>query len=202
MEISLPKRCLMAVLLGAVLVIICIAFIDRPVERFFAAHAAFRPIFQLMCVPSLLPLPAACIYLASRTFRLTPLAAPSAWPWLQLSIATIAATAAKDELKWIFGRSWPEYLIQYNVYDFRPFNTGFLYGGFPSGHTAYITAPMLVLWWSVPRLRWLWAAAMGAVMAGLVGGGYHYVGDVVAGFFLGLAAATGTLIWLGPRNAG
>ncbi len=190
--------------LGAALVVVCIFFIDRPVERLVAAHRGLLPLFQAMATPSLLPLPLAGLYLCLAASR--RLAGHAAWAgshiYLAASLATLAATAAKDELKWLFGRPWPESWMNYGVYAFHPLATFWWYGGFPSGHTAYITGPLGVLWQLVPRFRPLWAALILLVMIGLVGAGYHFVGDVIAGFLTGLAAAWGTLLLLPePRRA-
>ncbi len=183
-------RVLAAAVLCAVLVGICVAFIDRPVEAFVNAHRRFRLVYQLMAAPSLLPLPFSLVYLSLYAVR------PEAWApgpksrgLLALSLAILGATTAKDGLKWLFGRPWPESWVKYGVYAFHPFTDSMLYGGFPSGHTSYIAAPMCLLCWLAPRYRVLWLAVIGVVMIGLVGAGYHFVGDVVAGFFVGLAAA-------------
>ncbi len=183
------------------LVGLCIAFIDRPVELLVVAHPGWRKLFQLMAAPSLLPLPLAGLYLCVAALRrLRGGGWPAADLYLAASLATLAATAAKDELKWLFGRPWPASWVHYGVYAFHPFATFWWYGGFPSGHTAYITGPVGVLWQMAPRLRPLWAALIVTVMIGLVGAGYHFVGDVIAGFFTGLAAAAGTLLLL-PETA-
>jgi len=167
------------------------------VELFVHAHRGARPVFQLLAAPSLLPLPFSAVVLGVAVWRRLHGGAAPGRMYLAFSVATLAATAAKDELKWIFGRPWPDTWMHYGLYAFRPFDTFWLYGGFPSGHTAYIAAPMCVLWKLAPRFKALWAAVTAGVMLGLVGAGYHYVGDVVAGFFTGLAAAAGTLVLLG-----
>lgn len=180
------------------LVLPCIFFIDRPVERVVVAHRELWPWFRVLAAPSLLPLPLAGIYFCTAILRRLAghAAGPHARLYLALSLATLAATAAKDELKWLFGRPWPQSWVHYGVYAFHPFATFWWYGGFPSGHTAYITGPVGVLWQFAPRLRPLWVALVLAVMVGLVGAGYHFVGDVIAGFFTGVAAAAGTLLLL------
>jgi membrane-associated phospholipid phosphatase len=68
-----------------------------------------------------------------------------------------------------------------------------LYDCFPSGHTTIIAAPMFVLWWRLPQYRPLWMAIIFGVMIGLVGAGFHYVGDVIGGFFLGMTVAACTV---------
>ncbi len=189
------RRIIALAALCPVLVLFSIEFIDRPVEAFVAAHQRFQPFFDVLAGPSLLSLPFACVFLLSCGFRaISGVRSGQAKPlFLTVSLAIIAATALKDELKWAFGRPWPRSWIEYGVYAFHPFQTGSLYGGFPSGHTAYITAPMCVLWVLAPRYRVLWGGLIAMVMIGLVGAGYHFVGDTIAGFFVGLTAAAGTL---------
>jgi membrane-associated phospholipid phosphatase len=194
---DLALAAVLPALLCVVLVAACYAWVDRPVALFVYTHHHYRWLFQLLSAPSLLPLPFAAIVLGLAVWRrLNFLPAPSRRD-LALSLATLAATAAKDELKWIFGRPWPDTWIKYGIYAFHPFDTFWLYGGFPSGHTAYITAPMVVLWRFEPRHRAISAGIVMAVMIGLVGADYHFVSDVIAGFCTGLAAGAGTLVLLG-----
>jgi hypothetical protein len=44
---------------------------------------------------------------------------------------------------------------------------------------------MSVVWVAYPKWRWVCVLACGSVVVGLVGMDYHFVGDVVAGAFLG-----------------
>ncbi len=186
---------------GGLVVLLCVLFVDRPVERLVAAHQGSRLLFQGLASPSLLPLPFACIYLAVVALRKLGGAVAPDRLYLAVSLATIAAVAAKDELKFLFGRPWPESWVKYGLYAFHPFATSWLYGAFPSGHTSYIAAPMGVLWWLAPRWRLVWGGVVALVMIGLVGAGYHYVGDVIAGLGVGIAAAAGTVAWLRPGVA-
>jgi membrane-associated phospholipid phosphatase len=171
------------------------AFVDRPIARWVFHHQHYWMIFKVMASPSLLSLPVACLYLAGYAIAtlLKRQTGPHTRLFLTICIATVVASAAKDELKWLFGRPWPAEWYFNHVYRFHPFTDNFSFGGFPSGHTTYIAAPMFVLWWRLPQYRALWIGIIFAVMIGLVGSGYHFVGDVIAGFFLGLAAAAGTI---------
>lgn len=182
-----------AFLLCAVLCTICILYIDRPVELFVHAHHTFRRVFQVMAAPSLLSLPVALTFLTGYLIagRLTWPPGPVAQKYLAVCAAILIATALKDELKWFFGRPWPFAWIGYGDYALKPFSDSNLYGSFPSGHTAYISAPLLMLCWLMPKYKLLWLAIIAAAMIGLVGAGYHYVGDVIAGLFVGLASAAG-----------
>jgi membrane-associated phospholipid phosphatase len=188
-----------AAALCVALCLFSVAFVDRPVEAFVHGHQGLRPVFQAMAAPSLFSLPLALIYLAVYAVRAAVAPGRREWGWLGLCAAVLAATAMKDELKWVFGRPWPDSWVDYGLYAFKPFIDSQLYGGFPSGHTAYAAAPMFMLCWLVPKYRALWLAVIGMVMFGLVAAGYHYVSDTIAGAFVGLAAAAGTVALMPAR---
>jgi len=127
-----------------------------------------------------------------------------------LCAAGVAVTEAiKFQLKFAFGRTWPETwvrnnpsFIRDNVYGFFPFHGNPGFAAFPSGHTAAVCAVMSVLWICYPRFRLLYAAAIAAVAVGLVGANFHFLGDVIAGGFLGISVGWLTVaIWeIGRRG--
>jgi membrane-associated phospholipid phosphatase len=127
-----------------------------------------------------------------------------------LSGASLAvATVLKDELKFAFGRTWPETWIRNNpsfirdgVYEFFPFHGGPGYTSFPSGHAATICTVMTVLWICYPRWRPLYGLCMLAVAVGLVGANFHFLSDVIAGSYLGISAGwLGVTLWeIGDRQ--
>jgi membrane-associated phospholipid phosphatase len=119
------------------------------------------------------------------------------------SLSVIFGETTKDQLKFIFGRTWPETWVGNNpsfirdgVYGFNFMHGGAGYQSFPSGHMAATCAVMSVLWILYPRLRWLCVIPGLAVGAGLVGGDYHFLSDVIAGAFVGSSAGwMVTAIW-------
>jgi membrane-associated phospholipid phosphatase len=119
------------------------------------------------------------------------------------SLSVIFAETTKDQLKFIFGRAWPETwvdnnpsFIRDNVYGFHLLHGGAAYQSFPSGHMAATCAVMSVLWMWFPRLRGLCAIAGLTVGASLVGADYHFLSDVIAGAFVGISAGwLITAIW-------
>jgi membrane-associated phospholipid phosphatase len=183
-------------LICAALVALCAVFVDQPVALFVHQTITNPLPFQIMAAPSLLALPLALAFLAAAAINHAagkpPL--PHHGLLLRLSLATLAATTAKDELKFIFGRAWPSALINENIYGFFPFTFGPNYGSFPSGHTAYISAPLLMLAILKPKYATICLVIILLVMAGLIGGGYHYPGDTIAGLFTGFAAAAGVRV--------
>ncbi len=184
--------------------VLCILFIDQPVAAFWSHHQGLRRLFQACASPSLLALPAAALILLRALIRHLRGLAPPDRLWLTIALATLAATAAKDELKWMFGRAWPATWLKYGIYGFHPFAQSILFGAFPSGHTSYAAAPIGVLWVLRPKWRPLWGALVLLVMAGLVCADYHFVSDVLSGLLtgglmrLGDAGIDGAAPWLSP----
>ena len=85
-------------------------------------------------------------------------------------------------------------------YGFHPFHSGAAYRSFPSGHTARTLAVAAVIWIICPRWRWACVAASVAVSVGLLGMNYHFVGDVIAGGFVGGIVGTYTAYGCGLRK--
>jgi membrane-associated phospholipid phosphatase len=111
---------------------------------------------------------------------------------LLCSVSLIVAEAAKNELKYIFGRTWPETWINGNpslmhdgVYGFNFLHGGQVYASFPSGHTTAVCSVVSVLWICYPRFRVLYGAAVAAVVIGLIGADFHFLSDIIAGGFVG-----------------
>ncbi len=113
---------------------------------------------------------------------------------MRVACAILIAWALKEELKFGFGRTWPETWIKCcpnpsyfgdGTYGFFPFTGGQGYASFPSGHTTAITAFAGSLWFLWPKLRWLGIVLTLAVVIGLLGADYHWLSDIIAGGILG-----------------
>src|SRR5262249_45936218 len=107
-------------------------------------------------------------------------------------VSLVLADQFRETLSYGFGRYWPETwindnpsLIRDGAYGFHPFHGGSAYGSFPSGPTARALAGPAVVWIAYPGWRGACGRASGAVAAGLLGMDYHFVGDVIAGGFVG-----------------
>ena len=118
------------------------------------------------------------------------------WTILLCDISFLITDAIKNQLKLLFGRTWPDSwgphiisLVHDNVYGFHFFQSGGSFKSFPSGHAAGVAAVISVLWVVFPKLRPLYAICIGAADIELVLLNLHFISDVVAGTFVG--ASTG-----------
>jgi membrane-associated phospholipid phosphatase len=191
---TLLVRSAVAVVICALLVTLCYFFVDRPVAFFVHDHnynhiEVLKWLTHIVDVLEWL----AALVLVLGVVRL-------AWgPMTRVERVLFAAAISlavsvivKESLKVVFGRYWPETwvnnnpsLIRDDAYGFHPFELGSAYDSFPSGHTTRTFAVMAVIWIAYPRWRWLSVLVCGAVVIGLVGMDYHFVGDVVGGAFAG-----------------
>src|SRR2546421_9878607 len=188
-------RCWLAgLLLVAIAVVISDVWFDRPIAYF--AHDELRH-FQLFERLTLIPewftplAVVAFILIGVRGLSGRPLAKIEA-VMLLCGLSLVTASAIKNQLKIVFGRTWPETwingnpsLIRDGAYGFSPFRTGQAFEAFPSGHTTAICAVMSVLWFCYPRFRALYALIVAAVAVGLIGADFHFLSDIIAGAFVG-----------------
>jgi lipid A 4'-phosphatase len=176
----------------AMLIVISIALVDRPVAS--SLHGRDSDLRSLFDFIGRLGLTYGYVIVFGLTFgmlhwgsllpRLRPFAVPmralSAVPaFLFLSIS--ASGIMVDVLKVIFGRSRPKLFFQSDIYDFSWLSWRPDYWSFPSGHSATIVALMTALWclWPQHLLFYILAAAIVAVSRVVVGA--HYLSDVLAG---------------------
>ncbi|HET7306340.1 MAG TPA: phosphatase PAP2 family protein [Gammaproteobacteria bacterium] len=96
---------------------------------------------------------------------------------------------AKDILKTIFGRVDTRYWMDHPWhFEFHWLHSSDYFFGFPSGHMAVFGAFAFAVMHYFPRLRpWGWAALV-VLGAALVVSEYHFLGDVIAGTYVGYAA--------------
>lgn len=184
----------------------CIVFVDCAASTWSHAHLHGIGIFDALThiVDPLQPAAAAGIALAGVAivvFRWRP--GETGRTLIAACLALLIAVALKEQIKFVFGRTWPETWVNQNpswisngVYGFHFFHGGEGWASFPSGHMTQISAVAAVLWWRVRALRWLWAALAALVAIGLFGADYHFVGDLVAGAYLGVATAIGVLAFM------
>ncbi len=204
-------RWLLALLLTAVAVIGCYLWIDRPLALLAHSHSGQRDTFvRLTHLPDLLVPACRC----SSSWR----SGSARWPGghsrgrlmagALSSVSLIMAETIKGQLKFAFGRLWPDTWVANNpsfihdgAYGFMFFHGGQGYASFPSGHTAVTCAVISVLWIMYPYWRPLYGAIVLAVAVGLIGANYHFLGDVIAGGFVGTSTGWMTVAIWRARNA-
>jgi membrane-associated phospholipid phosphatase len=102
--------------------------------------------------------------------------------------------------KMLFGRMRPLMLVEYGLYGFTWFRTGYDYNSFPSGHAAIAFGLWLALAALMPRHRLLFVAAAVLLASTRVLTAAHFLSDVV--FSALLAAATIETLLVVFRNRG
>jgi membrane-associated phospholipid phosphatase len=169
-------------------------WLDRPIAHFAHDRLAQYDLFEkLTLLPEWITPLAAVAFLALGLRGLTGRALTRFETVILLTgVSLTVAVAIKDQLKYAFGRTWPETWVRNNlsyihdnVFGFFPFHGGPGYASFPSGHTTAICAVVSVLWICYPKFRALYVLSVAAVAIGLVGADFHFFSDVIAGGFLG-----------------
>ncbi len=191
--------------LTAILVAVSYAWIDRPVAYFVHdKFAGVRIFVDLTRIPEIVSVCAGAVFVAAALYVLVRRPEGRFSSLLVLCTISIAmSTLIKDQLKFVFGRTWPETWINHNpslihdgVFGFNFFTNGRAYSAFPSGHTTIVCAVAAALWIRLPRYRPLWATIVILVAVGLIGANYHFVGDVIAGAFVGISTGSAVvLLW-------
>jgi membrane-associated phospholipid phosphatase len=182
----------------ATVVLVSVQWIDRPIAlwifdvfggRRIPTQTADR-IFSIPFVTTMVFVICGIIAITGRRF--SKLEATIA----MCAISTLATTVIKDQLKFAFGRTWPDTwgpgilsFVRDNVYGFHFFQSGKSFESFPSGHAAVAAAVLSVIWILFPNLRVFCTIALIAVDIGLVALNLHFLSDVVAGSFVGISTA-------------
>jgi membrane-associated phospholipid phosphatase len=178
----------------ATAVAVCAAWIDRPIAEF--ADAQLRHTAAWVWIAhALAPLDAVVVVfgLFACLCGVWAIFARPLPPWTQTpllcALAAVGATVACFFLKHFFGRTSPDpAFIQGHLYEFRLLHGGFHRQSFPSGTAAISTAIVSVLWVTAPRLRAVGGLIVVMLSAAVVIANFHWVGDVIAGVYLGALA--------------
>lgn len=182
----------------SLIIVLAYGFIDRPLAFWAHEHLSRYEIFDRMTLlTGWFPSIAVAVIIALGLWSLTGRALPTpAEAVLLSSLSLIVARASKDQLKVVFGRTWPETwtnnnpsLIRDGAFGFNPFHGGLGFESFPSGHTTGICAVVTVLWLYYPKYLALYALPIAVVSVGLIGANYHFLSDIVAGCFVGASIA-------------
>jgi membrane-associated phospholipid phosphatase len=118
-------------------------------------------------------------------------------------ISAISTILIKDQLKFLFGRTWPDTwgpgiisFLRNGAYGFHYFHNGRSFGSFPSGHAAVAAAVFSIPYLLFPKLRVIAAACIVAINIALVMLNLHFLSDVIAGSFLGFSIGLFTICLL------
>jgi lipid A 4'-phosphatase len=176
----------------AILIVISVSAIDRPLALFFHARDAdLRSLFEFTGrfgltygYLTLTGLGFVALQWGGLLPRLRPIATrmrtyATALAFLFLSIA--ASGVIVDILKVVFGRARPKLLFQSDIYGFMWLGWRADHWSFPSGHSATIVALMTALWYLWPQHILFYILAAGIVAGSRVVVGAHYLGDTLAG---------------------
>jgi membrane-associated phospholipid phosphatase len=187
------------------LVWVCFRWLDKPIALWiydvFGGHRiptelADR-IVSLPLISAIVFVACGLLAVAGRTFSKLEAAIAMG------AISTLATIVIKDQLKFAFGRTWPDAwgpgivsFVRDGAYGFHFFHSGKSFESFPSGHAAVAAAVLSVAWMLFPNLRAICAIAVVAVDIGLVALNLHFLSDVTAGSFLGASAGLFTVaLW-------
>src|ERR1700730_12367872 len=141
-------------LLTGLAVVLSYVWLDRPIARF--AHDQFQhfDLFRkLTYIPEIITPLVILAFAVIGLHALSGRALPKLPTVAVLASASLAvADAVKDQLKFAFGRTWPETWVRNNpsfirddVYGFNPFHGGPGFAAIPSRHTTAICDVMSVL---------------------------------------------------------
>ncbi len=98
--------------------------------------------------------------------------------------------ATKAVFKLVFSRTNTRaWLAGYSDPGFHWFHGGALYASFPSGHMTVFAAFFTALWFYYGRFRAFYAGMLMLLAIALIATDYHFVGDVVAGAYAGVAVS-------------
>jgi membrane-associated phospholipid phosphatase len=184
-----------ALLLTVAAITVSYLWLDRPIAYFIHDTLRHKVFEQITRIPEVIAPLALIALVVLGLHGLVKKSLSRLETVILLCAVSLAVTeVVKSQLKYAFGRTWPETwignnpsLIRDGVSSFHPFHGGAGYASFPSGHTAAICSVMSVLWICFPRYRVAYAICIAMVAVGLVGANYHFISDVIAGGFLGLS---------------
>ena len=173
-------------------------WIDRPLALFVHARLAQQTqtvVAPLASIPDPLVPTAAIAFVGLGLWALFGRPLPRSLAAIAVACLSVTMTEAlKNQLKFLFGRTWPETWTHNNpsfihdgVYGFNWLHGGAGYASFPSGHMAATCAAMAVLWIAYPRFKLAYLAAGLLVAAMLLGANFHFLSDVIAGGFVGVS---------------
>jgi lipid A 4'-phosphatase len=206
-----PRRWALPALALLLVVLLSIAFVDRPVARFFHdSNPTLRAVFQFitqfglskgyLAISATLFAAFGLAAYAARDQRLAALMAFWARRALFVFVAVAGAGLVADIIKLIFGRARPKLLFAQGFYGFTWGADQADYWSFPSGHTTTVAALAVALYLLWPRGLALYLVVAVLVAASRIIITAHYLSDVLMGAAIGAAVAWAS--WRGFARAG
>ena len=206
------------------LTLIAIRWIDLPLALWIHAHGLDTHLWMrwLLDTP-IAATPVAMIYLLVYVIRRRGAPASRAeQDWSVVSIALLVSLEVKSVLKLVFGRTWPREVMNVGApkslsYDcvashgyvsdgihFFNFFQGAdkQYSAFPSGSTVSLLAMVIPIMIIYPRLRWPLAIFTATSLVFFVLTNTHFVGDIVAGLYVGLICGSVPMAMRADRLGG
>jgi membrane-associated phospholipid phosphatase len=193
------KGHLTCALIVVALVLVLYCFADKDSFIFFdkAHHTAYYYIFFIMqgFVDILISLiPYAFIYLLIMFFikRFYNFEHFMFFAIASVFFSSVFVDFLKRIADWYFGIPFIKNdlsLVRNNTHRFLFFRGDLTDTSFISGHAAVVFAAMAVLWMMHPKWRWFSVVSCTVVVVGLLGCNFHFPGDIIAGAFIGIAAA-------------
>lgn len=207
----------------AVVVILSIRWIDLPLASWIHAHGLDTHLWMrwLLDTP-IVATPIAMLYMIVYIVRRrhTP-ALRAEHDWFIVSIALLISLEVKSVLKLMFGRTWPREVMNVGasknlsdcVVSHGYVNDGIhlfnffhgadkQYSAFPSGSTASLIAMVVPIMIIYPRARWPLIAFTAVSLAFFVLTNTHFVGDILAGLYVGLICGCVPMALRADRMAG
>ncbi len=197
-----------SLLASAAIVYAGIVFLDRKIALAVQHLLHFNPflqdatrdipdlLLQLVCVASL-AMWIAYFYLVRRNERSVHV------QFLKLAATSVPFSyILKSLLQTFFGRINTRVWLQNSTStDIRWFTGLENNGGFPSGHMTVFTAFFVAVWFYYPAYRPISALALSALAMALILTNYHFMSDVIAGFYVGLLVTLVTRFCLNRTTA-
>lgn len=180
-------------------VLVSVAFVDRPLAQAMAQFDFFQALLDRAPVgfPLMKLLAGVAVVLG-----ISYLAMGKAMPkWVEagmlVGVALVLSLCITEfVLKPVFGRMHPSDYLQGGQYGFYWFHAGDMFGSFPSGHSDQAMSIVSVLWVFYPRWRWIYAAFLSLLASALMIGEWHFLSDIIAGGFVGTVAGAVTMqLW-------
>jgi PAP2 superfamily len=191
---------------GILLILICIAYVDRPVadfahnrlggtQLFGVAVAILTSLLAVLVLMALFVVGCGAWYLAG--WRLPD--------WARLLLQAVLAAGVSLlvalSLKVAIGRSEADPLyVSSHIHEFRPFRGDNDHKAFPSATMAFASAFLGVLCWDSAGRRLFAGALLILLSACLVATNSHWIADILGGLYLGIVVDA--VILRAARSAG